>query len=42
VPGVVGYGTELLDALREERLDAPLPAATVLRTGVAVWLESRE
>lgn len=41
VPGVVGYGTELLDALREERLDAPLPAATVMRTGEAVWLESR-
>jgi serine phosphatase RsbU (regulator of sigma subunit)/anti-sigma regulatory factor (Ser/Thr protein kinase) len=42
VPGAVGYGEELVDALREERLDAPLPAATALRTGEAVWLESRE
>jgi serine phosphatase RsbU (regulator of sigma subunit)/anti-sigma regulatory factor (Ser/Thr protein kinase) len=42
VPGVVGYGVELVDALREERLDAPLPAATALRTGRAVWLESQE
>jgi len=42
LPGVVGYGDELIDALREERMDAPLPAATALRTGEAVWLESRE
>ena len=42
VPGAVGYGEELVDALREERLDAPLPGATALRTGEAVWLESRE
>ena len=42
VPGAVGYGVELVDALREERLDAPLPAATALRTGRAVWLESQE
>lgn len=42
VPGAVGYGDELVGALREERLDAPLPAATVLRTGEPVWLESRE
>jgi serine phosphatase RsbU (regulator of sigma subunit)/anti-sigma regulatory factor (Ser/Thr protein kinase) len=42
VPGVVGYGEELVGALREERLDAPLPAATALRTGEPVWLESRE
>ncbi len=42
VPGAVGYGEELVGALREERLDAPLPAATVLRTGDAVWLESQE
>ncbi len=42
VPGAVGYGDELVDALREERLDAPLPAATALRTGEAVWLESQE
>ena len=41
VPGAVGYGEELVDALREERLDAPLPAATALRTGIPVWLESQ-
>lgn len=42
VPGAVGYEGVLLDALREERIDAPLPAATALRTGKAVWLESPE
>jgi serine phosphatase RsbU (regulator of sigma subunit)/anti-sigma regulatory factor (Ser/Thr protein kinase) len=42
VPGAVGYGAELVDALREERLDAPLPAATTLRTGEPVWLESQD
>lgn len=42
VPGVVGYGEELVGALNSERLDAPLPAATALRTGEAVWIESRE
>jgi serine phosphatase RsbU (regulator of sigma subunit)/anti-sigma regulatory factor (Ser/Thr protein kinase) len=42
VPGWVGYHTELVDQLRSERLDAPLPAATALRTGHPVWLESRE
>ncbi len=42
VPGVVGYGDELVDAMREERLDAPLPGATALRMGEAVWLESKE
>jgi serine phosphatase RsbU (regulator of sigma subunit)/anti-sigma regulatory factor (Ser/Thr protein kinase) len=42
VPGAVGYGSELVDALREERMDAPLPAATALRTGRAVWLESQD
>ena len=42
LPGVVGYGVDLVGALREERMDAPLPAATALRTGEAVWLESRE
>jgi serine phosphatase RsbU (regulator of sigma subunit)/anti-sigma regulatory factor (Ser/Thr protein kinase) len=41
VPGVVGYGVDLVGVLREERLDAPLPAATALRTGEPVWLESR-
>jgi serine phosphatase RsbU (regulator of sigma subunit) len=42
LPGVVGYGIDLIGALREERMDAPLPAATALRTGEAVWLESPE
>ena len=42
VPGAVGYEGGLVDALREELIDAPLPAATALRTGDAVWLESRE
>ncbi|HWC36160.1 MAG TPA: SpoIIE family protein phosphatase [Mycobacteriales bacterium] len=42
VSGAVGYGEELVGALRDERIDAPLPAATALRTGEAVWLESRE
>jgi serine phosphatase RsbU (regulator of sigma subunit)/anti-sigma regulatory factor (Ser/Thr protein kinase) len=42
VPGAVGYGEALIGALREERLDSPLPAATALRTGEPVWLESRD
>ncbi len=42
VPSTVGYGEELVDALREERLDAPLPGATALRTGEPVWLESQQ
>jgi serine phosphatase RsbU (regulator of sigma subunit) len=42
VPGAVGYEGGLVEALREEPIDAPLPAATALRTGQAVWLESRE
>jgi serine phosphatase RsbU (regulator of sigma subunit) len=41
VPGAVGYAGLLIDALREERLDAPLPAATALRTGQPVWLETQ-
>lgn len=41
VPGAVGYAGMLVDAIREERLDAPLPAATTLRTGEAVWLETQ-
>ena len=41
VPGAVGYGEGLVGQLRDERIDAPLPAATALRTGEAVWLESR-
>ena len=42
VPGVVGYGEELVGALSAERIDDPLPAATALRTGEAIWIESRE
>lgn len=42
VPGAVGYGEALVGALREERRDAPLPAATALRTSTPVWLESQE
>ena len=42
VPGAVGYQEELVGALREERLDAPLPAATAMRTGEAVWLETQQ
>ncbi len=42
VPGAVGYAGVLVDALRGEPIDAPLPAAKALRTGQAVWLESRE
>jgi serine phosphatase RsbU (regulator of sigma subunit) len=41
VPGALGYGVELVGALRDERIDAPLPAATALRTGEPVWLESQ-
>ncbi|MGH3744105.1 MAG: SpoIIE family protein phosphatase [Mycobacteriales bacterium] len=40
VPGAVGYGEELVGVLRDELLDAELPAATALRTGEPVWLES--
>jgi serine phosphatase RsbU (regulator of sigma subunit)/anti-sigma regulatory factor (Ser/Thr protein kinase) len=42
VPGAVGYEGVLVEAIREERIDAPLPAVTALRTGRAVWLESPE
>lgn len=41
VPGAVGYAEALVEQLRAERRDAPLPAAQALRTGRAVWLESR-
>ena len=40
VPGAIGYGEALMGQLRAERLDAPLPAATALRSGEAIWLES--
>ena len=42
VPGVVGYNEELVEQLRGERRDAPLPAAAALRTGEAVWLETKQ
>ena len=40
VPGVVGYGEELVGQFRSERLETELPAATAVRTGRSVWLES--
>ena len=42
VPGTVGYDEELVARLRAESSDAELPAAEALRTGEAVWLESRD
>lgn len=42
VPGAVGYGEELVGQLRAERIDAPLPAATALRTAEPVWLETQD
>lgn len=41
VTGTLGYDDEVVARLRAETPDAELPAATVLRTGVPVWLESR-
>jgi GAF domain-containing protein/anti-sigma regulatory factor (Ser/Thr protein kinase) len=42
VPAAVGYDPGLVERLRAERPDADLPAATALRTGEPVWLESRQ
>lgn len=42
VPATVGYEEEVVARLRSESKDAELPAAVALRTGEAVWLESRE
>lgn len=42
VPGTVGYDERLVESLRAESSAAELPAAVVVRTGQAVWLESRE
>lgn len=42
VSSAVGYVEKTLNAMRAEGLDAHLPAASVLRTGKAVWLESRQ
>ena len=41
LPGAVGYDEAVLARLRNESRDAELPAAVALRTGEAVWLESR-
>lgn len=42
VPGTVGYDDAVVARLRAESPDAELPAATALRTGEPVWLESRQ
>jgi serine phosphatase RsbU (regulator of sigma subunit)/anti-sigma regulatory factor (Ser/Thr protein kinase) len=41
VPGTVGYEADLVARLRSESADAELPAAVALRTGEAVWVETR-
>ena len=41
VPGSVGYGESMIEALRSERITDRLPATDALRTGEPVWLESR-
>src|SRR4051794_3598709 len=41
VPGTIGYDEGVVDALRRESKDAELPAAAAMRTGEAVWIESR-
>lgn len=41
LPGAVGYDETVVARLRDESLDAELPAAVALRTGEPVWLESR-
>jgi serine phosphatase RsbU (regulator of sigma subunit)/anti-sigma regulatory factor (Ser/Thr protein kinase) len=41
VSGTVGYNAEVVARLRAESKDAELPAALALRTGEAVWIESR-
>lgn len=42
VPGTIGYPMALVEQLRAEHPDAELPAAVAIRTGEAVWLESRQ
>ena len=42
VPGTTGYDEQLVDRKRGESPQAELPAAFALRTGEAVWIESRE
>ena len=41
MPGTVGYDDDVIERLRSESKDAELPAALALRTGEAVWIESR-
>jgi serine phosphatase RsbU (regulator of sigma subunit)/anti-sigma regulatory factor (Ser/Thr protein kinase) len=41
VPGTVGYDESTVAQLRAESPNAELPAAAAVRTGEAVWLESR-
>ena len=41
LPGSVGYAEQVVARLRTESRHAELPAAAALRTGEAVWLESR-
>jgi serine phosphatase RsbU (regulator of sigma subunit)/GAF domain-containing protein/anti-sigma regulatory factor (Ser/Thr protein kinase) len=42
VVGTVGYPDVVVERLRREARDAGLPAAHALRTGEAVWIESRD
>jgi serine phosphatase RsbU (regulator of sigma subunit) len=42
LPGAVGYREELVSALRDEPVEADLPAAVALRTRQPLWLESAE
>ena len=42
LPGALGYPAEVVEQLRAERRNSDLPAAQALRTGQAVWLESRQ
>lgn len=42
VPGTVGYSDDVVARLQSEPPDAALPAASALRTGESVWLESAE
>ena len=40
VPGTIGYSPELVEQLRNEKLEADLPAAVALRSGEPIWIES--
>lgn len=42
VTASVGYDADLVDRLSSESSEAELPAARALRTGEAVWIESRQ